>query len=370
MNKVILLILNLFCISNCFSQIDFYSLPIVNKDEDSIIDSKCKIFFVGEYHHKPFNFNIEFTFWKLLNDNNIYPKFNIREDGPSLGYLITKYLETGNDTILSVIESHKNNWEIYRKVREYYLKLPNDKKFTFVGIDIDRFHYQVHYAIRDILINPHNLCNNETDRCYSFDSLVKEIRTVNNPIEYGKTGLKEQLKFLLHLLDSPDSTLILNHIIENSEIFNKIISAYRLALESKRVFIDNENKEFKTKREWLMINNLYSLYQKDSLAVCIGRFGFFHIQLSKPTKKLNKYNDISMAAILNNDLRFPLTNKKINSNIIVYSYAFPKHYKFLKTNCNDVNSIFKSMPQNTLYFMDYNDKTFMTNLILFKSIKN
>lgn len=364
-----------FCVFLCIiskGQTFLKTFSICNRDSLEYFQSSLdqyKLFLIGEYHGQESNIKIEFTYLEYLNSENIYPKYLIDEEGPSFGYLLTKFIKTGDTTILEVINSSKERWGLFNDFKKYYESLPNDKKFAVIGVDVDRFYHVTHHAVRDILLAKEVDCKESDFECKKLIYILNSFKLVVNPLLFGTKDLKNHLNEVSSLLKSKDSVVLRRHCEGNFLILKQIIAAYDLAKERRRIFLHNESKEFRTKREWLMINNLYSIYLKDASAICVGRFGSFHTLINLPKKQHHVYNDISMASILNNNNKFSLTNQKVSSNLIVYNYAYPKQYKFIKTNVGEMKTIFERMPSNTIFIKKLGHESEITNVILLKSDK-
>jgi len=360
--QCLFVVFTIFCKHYGFCQISDYTLTSSGEFCKNGIQNNNKIYLIGEYHVQKLNFNIEFTFWQLLNQKGIFPKYNLREDGPSLCYLLNEYMKTGNEAIINILEFGDKSG-ISKKVRNYYLSLPDEKKFSFVGIDVDRDAYLTHYAIRNILLKSKEIITEH------IDSIIRSFKLKKNPLAFSNKELEGDIKLLFKIMSNPDSIYVKKYSMNNYEYLKLIKRSWELNKEAGMYNLNKASQEFKTKREWFMVNNLYSLIKNDTNAVCFGSFGIHHVQLSNKEKSYNDFNDVSMAAILNNDTSFPLTNNKINSNVIVYSYLYPKHYKFFKTDEKEIKDCFKSMKENSLQFRQYTDPSFVTNLILLKAKK-
>lgn len=110
---------------------------------------------LGEMHHTQEIYDLEFEFIKYLN------KFGYRnvilEIGYSSRYLIERYLETGDETYYPLIFDEGG---LIKKIYEYNKELPEDKKISVWGFDVDTPRSELHglEMIREYL-KDENGCN-------------------------------------------------------------------------------------------------------------------------------------------------------------------------------------------------------------------
>ena len=99
------------------------------------------IFINGENHlYTKSNAALQLKMLKYLHQNADV-KTLLLELGWSRGYIITKYIQTGDSTLLPAIKNY--SWQYYAKMVEslklYNDSLPQDQKISVVGIDVERF---------------------------------------------------------------------------------------------------------------------------------------------------------------------------------------------------------------------------------------
>jgi len=104
--------------------------------------SDYNVFIHGENHsYTKSNAALSLKTIKYLNEKAGVNHL-LLELGWSRGYLITKYLETGDSTLLKSIKTF--SWEAYGDMIEdlyqYNLSLPENRKIVVTGIDVERFH--------------------------------------------------------------------------------------------------------------------------------------------------------------------------------------------------------------------------------------
>ena len=349
---------------------------------DSTVTSKHEtndvLFLIGEYHVQHGNFKIHLSYYDYLKSKGLSPKYIIEEGAPSYGYVMTKYLKTGDEFLLDIMGVDSNFRQIFRDLALFYKSLPDDKKFKYVGVDFERLVQIAHYAVRDILLQSNLYCDyksfafieeesncfDEKEVCYLF-SLFKRKE---NPISWGRKNLKEDLTKLLDYVNSQDSLIIKDHL--SSELYTElsiIMKSFEISKKRRRLFVVFERTEFQVEREKFMTNNIYRLFVNDPHAIVYGQFGIDHVLLSTYNKHPKPDQKMRLAIDLNNNPEYPLTNHKVCSNIIYYDYFKPNSYKFLQSDLSKINSEFTKMKDCELLIKDFENKSKATNLILFKT---
>lgn len=104
---------------------------------------KAKVIFFGERHACAGNFVILDRILPYFID-----RFGVRtyvsEKGVAEGYLLDRYLESGNEEIIRNLMEMvstsaaytRDQFESFRRLRELWISLPEDKKFRYIGIDV------------------------------------------------------------------------------------------------------------------------------------------------------------------------------------------------------------------------------------------
>lgn len=151
-NTIILFILSLLLSTQTsFSQdsiqIPYKNLDIVNNDDYSsfsIFENKLdsfKIIFLGENHYfRKINDEINLKFLKYLNKYNGFNTLAL-EFGFTRGYLVNKYIHSGDSAIIQQLKKHSGNSfiEFYEELYKFNQTLPEEKRIKVVGIDIERY---------------------------------------------------------------------------------------------------------------------------------------------------------------------------------------------------------------------------------------
>ncbi len=208
---------------------------------------KSKLILVGEIHgtEEPSKFDI--SFFNYLNKN-----YNVKYYFAELDYVQAEYLNqfliNRNEALLKrilrrwVVIQGRNNKDYFVKYmhfQELYNKLPDDKKFQFIGIDrIQDWELTTQY-LNDLIPN------------YSIIS----------PIEFVSEGIQERLLHQIELLN--------NYYNDNQSILIKL----------SHIKANIEMVQEKVNREEVLFRNFETNYLEKDLSSekVYGYFGLFHI---------------------------------------------------------------------------------------------
>ena len=222
------------------------TIPLSESFSFNMLDndiSDNKLILVGEIHgfEEPQKFDYElFT--------HLHSNHGVRQYYAELDYvqalLLNQFMATGNENILKealknwVVAQGKNNKDYndkYRKFHQYYKTLPENDKFTFIGVD----------KLRDVHLTLYYL-NSLSDSTkieikdkLNLDAILSQIEQLNTVY-----------------LSSPDTLFNLNQIKNNLIHYAE-----------------------KTNREEVMFENFHALYQQmnNNKAKAYGYFGLFHV---------------------------------------------------------------------------------------------
>jgi hypothetical protein len=341
---------------------------------DKISTNSSKLHIIGEYHYFKANLNLHFSYLKLLNDSDIYPKYLVFERGPAYAYICNKYLETGDSTLIKLIEALSQDQVQFEQLRKYRLLLPNEKKFYIVGADYEDNVRHTHFVIRDILLSNLKLldssiynrvmnCDNYLNSFDNFLNLVVSFKIKNRPDSWGKKDLWKDVSEISEVLTSSDSTRLKLFLGNGLKEFQFILSAYEAPIKNKKIYSTENN----TARDKYMATNIYNKYLEDTTAVMVGQLGNAHV----PKKymevwSVNKAH--SVALFLNGDPAFKELNSKVYSNSIVYQghgINYCKRYLGLKKS--QIKKVFAGMKDCDILFQKYQDTSIIDNLIYLKN---
>lgn len=366
----------IFAFSTCFICSILVSaqslfLNVCNLPDKNIFQEKFNIYLIGEQHFFRGNFNIRTTYHKTLISNNVYPDYILDEEGPSFSFLLNKYLETGDEKIFNIIEDNRNVKSLYEQYKAFYDSLPKDKKFRHVGIDQEKYLYMTHYAIRYIILENiqsyYASMNNYSSEDWEWvNNIIHSFEEKPYPTAWNKKNLKDDIDRVFYILNSKDSAIFKNSITIDYDIISDIRAAYNLMNKRKKFFIENESQEIQSEREIFLTNNVYKIFIHDPRAIIMAQLGFYHTILYDYLKKPKPVDKIRLANVLNNDSHYPITNKKVCSNIIYYKNTKSKQYGFLQVDFRSITPIFEEMQNCDLLIKDINNDR-VNNLILYKN---
>ena len=128
-----------------------YLLNNYSSKSDILDTNKYELFVSGETHATQKNFDIQMDIIKNLSQNSDL-KYIITEESMANAFLINKYLQTGKISNLDVVfkelkGTFAGNNEFYKfcqDIYEFNETIPNDKKLTYLGVDIE---HQLNNAI-------------------------------------------------------------------------------------------------------------------------------------------------------------------------------------------------------------------------------
>lgn len=148
--KNIFLVVVGFCsiLSVSKAQVNHYSTLNIENDNDfsgfEMLDTvvgKYSVFFTGENHRYTIgNSRTELKFLRYLNQKVGVTNY-LLELGTSRGYLLNKYINTGDTLTLNCLKATtgKKYLDFYKQLRATNEKLPDSFKIKVTGIDVERF---------------------------------------------------------------------------------------------------------------------------------------------------------------------------------------------------------------------------------------
>ncbi len=106
---------------------------------DSVVQDH-NVFFVGENHNfKKSNVGLQLKMFRYLH-KQAGVRTIVFEAGIARGWLVNRYVQTGDSSILETLERYSFNYyaELYKGLREFNLDLPENEKINVVGLDVER----------------------------------------------------------------------------------------------------------------------------------------------------------------------------------------------------------------------------------------
>lgn len=215
-----------------------------------------KIILIGEAHFNSANPKIFYDYITKLNKEQGFTEI-LLELGYSEGYLLNKYLESGNDSLIRNNSFYKSDdyKKVFKMLYEYNLNLPTARKTHFIGVDFERQRSAIQ-AVKLLLddLSFSNLFKEEIeglDRIYN-ESKSYELEDATLAYFYEITKKLELLK----MNKDEESYKNLDMILNNKA-------------SSKRM----------TDRNHDMMQNFKKLYNPNKKY--FGQFGGVHVRLEK-----------------------------------------------------------------------------------------
>lgn len=334
-----------------------------NIENDSNLNRKS-IYLLGEFHHRAYNPNIEYTVLKSLNKRNVFPDFILQENGYSYSYIVNRYLLTGDEKYVDFLALFPKDVYYYKEIFKYNSQLKEKQKFLFFGIDYEKYPAQTLYAIKDLLSNVIiNYENSSSDKMDSVYEVISDIQKTDMA-KIGNHKINTQLNYFQKIYSS-DSLIFKNLLKQNYKHLESIMSGYEKRNTYKKINYDKANAEQMMDRELYMADNIYKLIKEDSTFILFGRFGLTHVSLTFQEQGWTRKNYNSFSSYLNTGNNYFKTNKKVWTSIIYYDKVKSKFYKFLDLSESDLTQLKRETDRLYLKSFGYKNPLKFNYLIYF-----
>lgn len=269
--KVILLLL--FMSSNCISQDKIESEVILiqpgfGNGIDIKIKKEAQLILFGEVHNVPINQILKFQLLNHTHANN-HVRYLIVEAGPATSYILNRYLETGEKSLLTLMSYFENELSFWQQLRSFNQTMTPDNKIQVLGFDFD--------LIKPLIFSLNELLQTKIKYRAETNYIIKNLLSkINSDQNINMSSIKSDLRLLL---SSTDDSL------------NQDISANRLTLEqiawNKVPYTGSLKRD---KEIYKNINQFISNYRNGNF---FGQFGISHVNKDLPSlaKFLDKNHD-------------------------------------------------------------------------------
>ncbi|CAN5312536.1 hypothetical protein BH10BAC1_BH10BAC1_18070 [soil metagenome] len=312
-----------------------------------------QFYFSGESHYKPGNLQLKLQLLKKL-----YKEQNVRivflERGYSEGWLVNKYLETGDMTVLDYVNDDFEK-SFYLELKKFNDSLMMPEKIRVYGIDYEKSPLRTNNAL--FLL---------------FNSCLHNVAVSNVKTELNDFIKRNNQSFIadIHKLD-----LLFQSIENDTSYYQKILSgnyidvkkmneSYQAWKVMSKVNYNNANisDSLRMLREHFLFSNVCSIHEKFQMVSCFGQFGSFHIPLQFQERWLKYKNVKSFSSMLSEKYI-----GKVCSINTIYKAIFWNKIRFTKVNKNagftrkELNSINSISPSKkiTLFFLKDDNSPFV-----------
>ena len=351
-----------------------YLLNNRSQSSDIIDKDKYELFVSGEYHATQKNFDIQMDIIKNLSKNSDL-KYIVAEDGMGNALLINQYLQTGDVSNLNTVFKNLkgtfgcNNeaYEFYKNLYEFNKELPNNKKLTYLGIDIEHQSGVALSCFKNIALKNSMLGNEKLETLFTdFDQdrtneeFILDLEAVYNDVNNNPNMYSEKLG-------------------EEFWIFKFLL---RNILNTYKCNGIKDDLQWSSLREKSMVENFYEIYNHFPKGKYYGQWGLEHAYLNLFKSEFHPEGELCLAAALNNSEDSPVKNKVCSMAIIYFdslqmnrNTGLPDNFKSdfsNKQNEMDSLKLFAGNDQSNIQFfkLDSEDSPFLKRLYLFDHIAN
>ena len=337
-----------------------YNIDIGDNDDLSsfkILDNDIRnyeIFFTGESHATAYNKDARLKFLKYLN-KNAGVNYYLLEGSYSEGVLINKYLKTGDEGLLRKVydeligtpANDQNGFDHWVKLYNYNKTLPEDKKITVIGIDIE-FQPNTTWNCLKYLINDKDVPSEITDA-------VNIIKNVNKSYDYTE--------------DRKLAQTIYEDIQKKRDIYKSFLGEDFFDFEMTiRNLIDTTKTYNDSSREDTIYKNFNLVYSHYPKGKYYGQFGAEHTYLKKRNSQFIP-NENFVARL--NEKESPFRGKVLSIPYLYFNckYRDSSNGKsdFVSSLLNDALLFYDTSDSKaTLYKLDSKDSPFSKYLYLVK----
>lgn len=274
------------------------------------------VYLTGETHGTHLSYEMQKYMAKYFIENHGV-KYIILEVPVSFAEILNEYLETGDlNTLKNTINKFKSTfadnqdtYNLYKFYYEYNKQLPEEKKITFVGIDIE-------HAPEATGVYINRLIKDLGEPPEEISEMVSRMKVNGN--FYDRFFLKDLRKSL-----DDNTKEYKEYLGEDFFYFNIVV---------KNIILEWSNSE----REEIMVQNFIEFYERLDGEKYYGQCGSAHVYKINRTQYIDENEEpiSTFANSLNND--YGALNGKVYSMIYMYMNSY-LNSGGKKMQCNDIN---------------------------------
>lgn len=225
-------------------------------------------------------------------------RYIIAEDTMANALMINDYIQTGDESKLDVVFSNvkgtylnnKEQYEFYRWLREFNGSLPENKKLTYLGWNIEH-QYETTIQYLRTLIQGKNIPKSAEDFIKNFKSENVKSNTASTLASLQE--ICNDIENSPHICNSGEDFWTFKYLMEN------LLNTFECGN------IKNDMELWAATRENAVISNFYKIYDhyiSDHKVKFYGEWGLYHCIL-------NTDNGARLAKFLNNNEDSPFKDK-------------------------------------------------------------
>ncbi len=333
---------------------------------------KYELFISGEYHATKKNFDIRMNIIKDLSKNSDL-KYIIAEDSMANAMLINSYLKTGDSLYLDFVYNHlegtfncnNGNYQFIKDLYEFNKTLPDDKKLTYLGMDIEHQYSVTNFCLTDIALTGgiseklNGVTYTSENSWDDYEKMLTSFEAIYKDIEINTAFYQEKLQ---------------NKFWEFKYLIRNSINTFKC-----KILYNKNYLEWSAKREQSMIENFYEIYNHFPKGKYFGQWGLEHTYLNNvKTFEYPDNNEPRLATALNNNENSPIKNK-VYSMAIIYLDSFSMGQDGISKNeipsqlsnhKNELDSLKLFAQENSIQFfkLNSNNSPFAKGLYLFENL--
>lgn len=344
---------------------DYHSFRILEPDLDQ------NVFVVGENHHyNKSNARLQLKLFKYLHKNTGLNTI-LLEFGYSRGWLVSKYIATGDTNLLQILDrySFASYTRFYKGLRKYQEELGDADSIRVAGIDVERFN-GLSVRILDKLLPknkkiPDSLritiesikgLSGYNDHLYKQQEDLRDMRDNQRKRKHQVVyDLDYSIEEIIKKVNQYESQFEA-YLGDNYSVFRKIIKE----LEDKVTYNEYVEKgmiQQYTYREEYMYQNFMKLYERDTTCKFMMQFGRCHAALSLQEEACGWYVFNAIAKRIAETERPGLQNKVATIGIF---YPKSETFEANQEKYKQVRRMNNAAPDQALTFFSLRPDTTVT----------